>query len=32
MSEQPEPARRRNKEIVNRILFDGFVGGDLSLG
>ena len=21
----------RNKEVVNRILFDGFVGGDLSL-
>ena len=23
--------RERNKQIVNRILFDGFVGGDLSL-
>lgn len=31
MSDEPETTEQRNKQIVNRILFDGFVGGDLSV-
>lgn len=31
MSDEPETTEQRNKQIVNRILFDGFVGGDLRL-
>jgi predicted ester cyclase len=31
MTDEKETTQQRNKQIVNRILFDGFVGGDLSL-
>jgi hypothetical protein len=31
MSDTSQTAEERNKQVVNRLLFDGFVGGDLGL-
>ena len=31
MTDVPQTAQERNKQVVNRLLLDGFVGGDLGL-